>query len=139
MEIKNFLFLLIVVIGLAGCQTAKVSTEQNPLPQSPKNPTPQDQSFPQTLPQATTPELGKPLAVGVYLGPGAMRSFAHIGVLRVLQRNQIPIVAIGGMEWGSIVAASYALSKGVNEVEWEMMKLKKEELPSPGLLNRDLT
>jgi predicted acylesterase/phospholipase RssA len=139
MGTKNFLFLVSILAVLNGCQTiANRSTQVPPLvPIQSQIPT--DQSFPQTLPQTTTPPVqGNPLNVGVFLGPGAMRSYAHIGVLRALQRAQIPIVVIGGMEWGSIIGASFALSKGANEVEWEMMKLKKEQLPSSTLLSRDL-
>jgi len=127
-----------ILLTLPSCQTA---THKNSGPQveaPPPNLSPQDHSFPQTLPQTSIPQIGKVLPVGVFLGPGAMRAYAHIGVLRALQRAQIPIVAIGGMEWGSIIGASFALSKAANGVEWEMMKLKKDQLPSSGLLNGGL-
>lgn len=81
----------------------------------------------------------KVLPVGVFFGPGSMRSFAHIGVLRALQQAGVPIVAVGGMEWGSVIAASFALSGKANEVEWQLMKLKAEQLPGLSLLHRELT
>jgi NTE family protein len=141
MGIKNFLFLVSMLAALSGCQS--IATKRNLPPEQVPAPVqsqlPGDQSLPQTLAQPTIPPVqGNPLTVGLFLGPGAMRSYAHIGVMRVLQRAQVPIVVIGGMEWGSIMAASYALSKGANEVEWEMMKLKKDQLPSASLLSHDL-
>jgi NTE family protein len=149
MAIKNFLFLVVLLTLLvSGCNTFHHREDQGNQPvgpvgegQAPAQPTPRkasDYNIPQTLPPALFPQPGRTLPVGVFLGPGAMRSYAHIGVLRALQRAQVPIVAIGGMEWGSIMAASYALGKSANQVEWEMMKLKREELPTSGLLNREL-
>ena len=88
----------------------------------------------------TTPDQQGPiLPVGIYLGPGAIRAYAHLGVLKILEKAQVPIVAIGGMEWGSLVAAGFAASKSANEAEWEMMKLQENQLPKSTLLNRRLT
>jgi NTE family protein len=42
------------------------------------------------------------------LGGGFARGFAHLGVLRVLEQNQIPIAAIAGTSVGSILGAAYA-------------------------------
>ncbi len=47
--------------------------------------------------------------VGLVLGGGAARGFAHIGVIRALKDHGIPIDAIGGTSMGSVVAAQYAL------------------------------
>lgn len=138
MAIKNFLFLVLTVVTtlvLSSCQTVNHRTSGPQVEAPPPNLAPKDQSFPQTLPQTTAPQVGKVLPVGVFLSAGAMRAYAHIGVLRALQRAQIPIVAVGGLEFGSIIGASFALAKGANGVEWEMMKLKKEQLPSSTLLN----
>jgi NTE family protein len=46
--------------------------------------------------------------VGVALGGGFARGLAHIGVLKVLVENQIPIDALAGASVGSIVAAGFA-------------------------------
>jgi NTE family protein len=42
------------------------------------------------------------------LGGGFARGFAHLGVLQVLEQNQIPIAAIAGTSVGSILGAAYA-------------------------------
>src|ERR1700730_3995250 len=46
--------------------------------------------------------------VGLALGGGFARGFAHLGVLQVLAQNQIPISHIGGNSVGSILGAAYA-------------------------------
>src|SRR5258708_4700144 len=49
-----------------------------------------------------------PPRIGLALGGGFARGIAHIGVLRVLERNNIPIHCIAGISAGSMVAAAYA-------------------------------
>jgi len=46
--------------------------------------------------------------IGLALGGGFARGFAHLGVLRVLEENQIPISHIAGTSVGSILGAAYA-------------------------------
>ena len=45
--------------------------------------------------------------VGLALGGGSARGFAHIGVIRVLKEAGIPINLITGTSMGSIVGACY--------------------------------
>jgi predicted acylesterase/phospholipase RssA/CRP-like cAMP-binding protein len=47
-------------------------------------------------------------AVGVVLGGGGARGFAHIGLLRALEEARIPVDAIGGTSIGAMIAAQYA-------------------------------
>src|SRR5580692_8294155 len=55
--------------------------------------------------------------VGLALGGGFARGIAHIGVLRVLEQNQIPIDFIAGTSVGALVAATYASGASVAEME----------------------
>jgi NTE family protein len=48
------------------------------------------------------------MRIGVALGGGFARGLAHIGVLRVLEQNGIPLYCITGVSAGAIVAAAYA-------------------------------
>ena len=48
-------------------------------------------------------------AIGLVLGGGGARGFAHIGVLRALQEANIPIDMIGGTSMGASMAAQWAL------------------------------
>lgn len=50
----------------------------------------------------------KPAKIAVVLGAGAARGFAHIGVLKVLEANKIPIHMIVGTSAGSFVGSLYA-------------------------------
>jgi NTE family protein/lysophospholipid hydrolase len=51
--------------------------------------------------------IGK--AVGLVLGGGGARGFAHVGILRALEELNIPIDLIGGNSMGAIIAAQSAL------------------------------
>ena len=46
--------------------------------------------------------------IGLALGGGFARGFAHLGVLQVLEENKIPISHIAGTSVGSILGAAYA-------------------------------
>src|SRR6202035_353478 len=46
--------------------------------------------------------------IGLALGGGFARGFAHLGVLRVLEQHHIPISCIAGTSVGSILGAAYA-------------------------------
>jgi NTE family protein len=55
--------------------------------------------------------------IGIALGGGFARGIAHIGVLRVMERHQIPIHAISGVSAGSMVAAAYAAGADTAMIE----------------------
>jgi NTE family protein len=91
---------------------------------------------PVPAPQAPPSFLNKELPkVGVILGPGGMKAYAHIGVLRELARARIPVHAIVGMEWGGVMAGIYSLQGQVNEVEWKAFKLREADMPGTGFLS----
>lgn len=46
--------------------------------------------------------------LGLALGGGFARGFAHLGVLQVLDENRIPVTCIAGTSVGSILGAAYA-------------------------------
>ena len=54
---------------------------------------------------ASTPP---PIKVGVALGGGAAKGFAHIGVIKMLEANGIKPVVVSGTSAGSVVGALYA-------------------------------
>lgn len=67
---------------------------------------------------------GEPLKIGVILGPGGARALAHIGFLKQLQIKKIPVVGIVGIEWGALVAASFANKASSHEAEWQLSKIR---------------
>ena len=50
----------------------------------------------------------KPAKIALVLGAGSSKGFAHIGVLKILESNKIPIHMIVGTSVGSIVGSLYA-------------------------------
>lgn len=67
---------------------------------------------------ATIPaEAPKPPKVGVALGGGFARGLAHIGVLKVLEEENIPVDFIAGTSVGSVIGAAYASGISAKELE----------------------
>jgi len=60
---------------------------------------------------------GEKIKVGLALSGGGSKGFAHIGVLRVLEENNIPIDYISGTSMGGIVASLYAVGYKPDEIE----------------------
>lgn len=65
------------------------------------------------------------LKVGLALGGGGARGLAHIGVLKVLKRENIPIDLIIGTSMGAIIGAAYALKKDISTLEKIIEKYSK--------------
>lgn len=57
--------------------------------------------------------------VGLALGSGAAKGYAHIGVLQVFEREKIPVDLIVGSSIGSLIGALYA--SGINPVLLERL------------------
>lgn len=55
--------------------------------------------------------------VGVVLSGGAAKGFAHVGVLKALEENEIPIDYIVGTSIGGIIGGCYAAGMSPNEIE----------------------
>jgi NTE family protein len=54
--------------------------------------------------------------VGIALSGGAARGFAHLGVLKVLAENDIPVDYIAGTSAGSFAGAAFATGASVDEI-----------------------
>ncbi|HUJ21861.1 MAG TPA: patatin-like phospholipase family protein [Bryobacteraceae bacterium] len=57
---------------------------------------------------AILPAPLNPPKIGLALGGGFARGVAHVGVLNVLRRENIPVHCVAGVSAGAIVAAAYA-------------------------------
>jgi NTE family protein len=62
-------------------------------------------------------------AIGLVLSGGGARGGAHIGVLKVLEEQRVPIDIIVGTSAGSIVGAAYASGMPLAAIEEEMKPL----------------
>jgi len=79
----------------------------------------------------------KNFKVALSLGGGGVRSFAHIGILRVFEREKIPIDYICGASMGAVLGAHYALYKDVNALEEVTLKIvNKKEMKDLEMLAR---
>src|SRR5947199_2357081 len=59
-------------------------------------------------PRKTPSAIPRRAGVGLALGGGFARGFAHLGVLQVLEQNNVPLSHIAGTSVGSILGAAYA-------------------------------
>ena len=57
------------------------------------------------------------LRIGLALSGGAARGIAHVGVLRALEENAIPIDAIAGASAGALIGGCYAAGLSIEELE----------------------
>ena len=67
----------------------------------------------------------KPAKLALVLGAGSSKGFAHIGVLKILESNKIPIHMIVGTSVGSAVGSLYAY--GYNAFELQKMSFSIEK------------
>ena len=67
-------------------------------------------------------------AVGLVLSGGGARGLAHIGVLKVLERERIPVQAVAGTSMGAIVGGLYASGLPAAELERELLALDWAEV-----------
>ena len=76
--------------------------------------------------------------MGLALGGGAARGYAHIGVLKVLEREGIPIDFIAGTSMGSLVGAYYACGFRLSELEEMALATKRRHLAGLGFSKKAL-
>jgi len=68
--------------------------------------------------------------VGLALGGGFARGLAHLGVLKVLVENNIPVDALAGTSVGSVVAAAYASGCTMDEMLAEARAVRWSDIAS---------
>ena len=92
--------LLLPALLVAGCTTAPVVPVK-----------------PVTTDTVTLPAVRKPLKIGLALGGGAARGFAHVGVIAVLEEAGLRPQMVVGTSAGSLVAAIYATGKSSAQLQ----------------------
>jgi len=75
--------------------------------------------------------------IGLVLGGGGAAGTAHVGVLKVLEENQIPIDVIAGTSMGAIVGSLYASGLKAGEIEKIVNTLDWPELFNDQVSRRD--
>jgi predicted acylesterase/phospholipase RssA len=80
---------------------------------------------------ALPPGRDSEVRIGLTLSAGGALGFAHIGVLKVLEREQIPISYISSNSMGSIIGGLYAAGYSVAQIESIAVNQEWQELLSP--------
>ena len=70
----------------------------------------------------------KPAKIAVVLGAGASKGFAHIGVLKVLEAQNVPVHMVVGTSAGSLVGSLYASGKNAFELQDIAMKMERDKV-----------
>ncbi len=70
----------------------------------------------------------KTVKVALVLGAGTAKGFAHVGVLKVLEANHVPIHMIVGTSVGSFVGSLFAYGYPAYDLQRIAMKLEKGEI-----------
>ena len=114
------------LLGLAACGS------------NPPAPPPAAQAQPAITTPAPTP-AAPPVKVGVALGGGAAKGFAHIGVLKMLEANGFAPAVVAGTSAGSVVGALYASGMNAFELQEKAValdeaKIRDLQLSSGGLV-----
>lgn len=108
----RFTYIALVMFGLGACSLMTPTPAPVPVASSP--------------PMPTTPKIPpRPLRIGLALGGGAARGFAHIGVIKALEARGIYPDIIVGTSAGSVVGSLYA--GGYNGIELNRMALSMDE------------
>jgi NTE family protein len=111
-RLRKMLPALSVLVFLASCQTMTV--EKVPIPA----PSP-------TAPSATIKKQPK---IALVLGGGSAKGFAHVGVIRVLEQEKIPIHMIVGTSVGSLIGGIYASNPESFQLEWIAFKIDRNDI-----------
>ena len=61
--------------------------------------------------------------IGLVLSGGGARGLAHVGVLKVLERERVPVDVIAGTSMGAIIGGLYASGMRATEMEAELVGL----------------
>ena len=118
----NSIFLVISMFTLVGCQHIGLKENQS---QSLVGGVPDAQEVDRDLKINKT--KNKPV-VALVLGSGGARGYAHIGVIEVLEKNNIKPDFIVGTSAGSIVGSLYASGMSADELRNVALELKPHDV-----------
>jgi NTE family protein len=69
--------------------------------------------------------------IGLVLSGGGARGLAHVGVLKVLERERVPVDVIVGTSMGAIIGGLYATGMRAGDIERELLAVKWDEVFAP--------
>lgn len=112
-HLRQTAWILAVVLLMAGCSSGPPRLPETP----PVSTVPATAEVPTRAPR-----------LGLALGGGAARGFAHVGVIQVLEQNGIRPDLVVGTSAGSMVAAMYASGKTAAELEATALSMEEATL-----------
>jgi len=83
------------------------------------------------------PLPGRP-RIALVLSGGGARGLAHVGVLKILERERVPIHLIVGTSMGAIVGGLYASGMRAAEIERELLAVRWDEVFAARVERREL-
>lgn len=88
------------------------------------------------------PPAPEPAKIAVVLGAGVSKGFAHIGVLKVLEANKIPIHMLVGTSAGSFVGSLYAYGYNAFQLQEISFSIERSDIidfgiPDKGFIKGD--
>jgi len=110
-QIKLFHILIILMVVLTSCSLKE--PQGPPVVQPPVQPPP------------------RPAKIALALGAGSSKGFAHIGVLKILESNKIPIHLIVGTSVGSAVGSLYAYGMDAFSLQKLAFSVEKGDVIDP--------
>lgn len=99
---------------------------------------PRAQPADQAPPQAATVPAVRP-RIGLVLSGGGARGLAHVGVLKVLEREHVPVDVIAGTSMGAIIGGLYASGMPAAQIEAELKEVDWNRLFAPRVQRQQLS
>ena len=107
---QNILFLLFLLF-LNGCRTT--STEE----------TDTQKKLPEKQEEI---KQKKKLKIGLFISGAGANTFSTVPLLGLLQKEKINFHSVAGTGWGAWIAALYAKNQSLDELKWNLFKLKEQ-------------
>ena len=73
------------------------------------------------------------------LSGGGARGLAHVGVLKVLERERIPVDIVVGTSMGAVIGGLYASGMGAADIERELTQVRWGEIFAPRVDRQELS
>ena len=77
--------------------------------------------------------------IGLVLSGGGARGLAHVGVLKLLEREHVPVDVIVGTSMGAIIGGLYASGMSASQLEAELLALDWETVFAPRVSREQLS
>jgi NTE family protein len=93
---------------------------------------------PPSLPDQSVGAAARP-RIGLVLSGGGARGLAHVGVLKVLEREQVPVDLVVGTSMGAIIGGLYASGMRAADIERELLAVRWDEVFAPRVGRQELS